>query len=192
MNRLLTNEEWQQILGWDLPPNERELKLLTKVASIVRAETLKTMDAQGLQDMLLSMTVLNQNTPKIVLIGSRACTKRSPQTRQEGGEMNKHSTFDTDSCNNPVPEIDPVDEELAWREMNKPPILTDEQIQALEGRGMLPAADYDREVAKAQRDDTFRETLKMVGEMISAKPCNAACQRWKDDLLQALNQLEGE
>ena len=33
----------------------------------------------------------------------------------------------------------------------EPPLLSDEQIQCLDGRNMLPCTEYDRQVAEAQR-----------------------------------------
>ena len=38
----------------------------------------------------------------------------------------------------------------------KPPVLSDEEIQCLKGRCMLPCTEYDRQVAKAQRDADVR------------------------------------
>ncbi len=51
--------------------------------------------------------------------------------------------------------------------ITKPPILTDEQITALTYGNYLNPEKYT--LVTAQRDDTFRETLRMVGEWIEAE-----------------------
>lgn len=59
-------------------------------------------------------------------------------------------------------------------------LLTDEEIMDTvldEGLGVI-ADDNTRAIAKAQ--------LKSLYEDIKERPCNAACQRWKDDLLRDL------